>query len=352
MRSDDFPLLRPQDLPASTHVLAPAPGSATAAALATALAGPADRTDDQELVVLRAALGVLGFSTGEIAVVTDDPEESAGNRANDAAFRFVRVRGDVSRVLAHSVLQGYVTLLEEALGTGTDLTPEQWRPLRTAMRQLVLLISGDFTPLDERAGPDVVRLPPRPSSYRDNQALQRWIRGHHVFMVLVQGLVISLNGFAHHASAGEIPEAQRMLEVAAVVMRGAAAALRFTGDFPFSEYQRNIRPTLMPPTAPPDMSGLRWRDHEHLIRVLGGTRTLFAQLDPRLEPQRERFLAAFAATYDAHRAVCGHFVGTEQSSVLMAARSPRSAVSTLDHFKKVRSGLVRSREHDTDGATP
>ncbi|MCP2257819.1 hypothetical protein LX15_001505 [Streptoalloteichus tenebrarius] len=346
MTVSDFYLLRPQDLPTSARALAPEPGGAAAAALATVLDGPRDRSDEEELAVLRAALRTLGFSPAEVAVVTDDPEESAGNRANDSAFRFVRVRGEVSRVLTHSVLQGYATLLEEALTTGTDLSPERWWLLRGALRQLLRLVSGDVTALHEQRGPGTPRLPARPTAYRNNEALRRWTRGHHVFMVIVQGLVITLNGFAHHARRGEIPEAQRMLEVGTVVMWGAEGALRFTGDFPYSEYQRSIRPTLMPPTAPPDMSGLRWRDHEYLVRVLAGMRSLFARLDPQLEPQRARFLEAFTATYDSHRSVCAHFVGTEQTSVLMATRSSRSAVSTLEHFKRVRSGLMRAREQD------
>ena len=188
--------------------------------------------------------------------------------------------------------------------------------------------------------------PPADGTY----AQRRWTSGHHVFMVLVQGLIIALQEVAENIRIGRIDGAQRWFDLAAALMRGSNAALTFTGDFPYSEYEKRVRPTLIPPTAPPDMSGLRWRDHEYLIRVLVRLRPIFADLDPRLEPWREEFVQALSGSYDAHKTVCAHFVGNDQSSVLMSTRTTQPAVSTLDKFKRSRSALLRTgRKPDRAG---
>jgi hypothetical protein len=126
-------------------------------------------------------------------------------------------------------------------------------------------------------------------------------------------------------------------------MRGSGAALAFTGDFPYPAYAARVRPTLIPPNAPPDMTGLRWRDHEYLIRVLSELRPVFAALPEGLREEREGFADALTEAYDAHKMVCAHFVGADQSSVLMATRTNEAAVSTLERFKRSRRGLVSGR---------
>ncbi|NVI98246.1 hypothetical protein HV824_08925 [Myxococcus sp. AM009] len=241
-------------------------------------------------------------------------------------------------LLVHSTLQGFATLLDEALVNGTDLEPQAWGQLRAAYNTLFDTFLGRPPARDE----EVPMPPPRSTSEGERDALRRWTRGHYVFMSIVQGLSVVLNGLTRDINASDIPSAQVNFERATTIMMGAESALRFTGDYSYNAYEKSVRPTLMPPIAPPGMTGLRWRDHEHLVKILSGMRPLFSALDPALEPYREAFYASISHTYDSHKLVCSSFVGTERTSLLMAERTEKSAIEILDHFKRVRLQLVKS----------
>lgn len=335
-----FHLLRPQDLPRIHPVLDGAGASTGAAAVVdSVLRGVNPGTLD----TVEAALRENGLTAADFTVLTDDPSESVSNRANDQAFGIVRVSGDRLGVLRHSTLRGYQILLRELFSSGTDLSATKLDWLHLAFVRLLALHGGTDDAVDAKIAVEPHASGPCPPPADSTHALRRWTSGHHVFMVLVQGLIIALQEMAENIRIGRIAGAQRSFDLASALMRGSNAALTFTGDFPYSEYEKRVRPTLIPPTAPPDMSGLRWRDHEYLIRVLVRLRPIFAELDPRLEPWREEFLQALTGSYDAHKTVCAHFVGNDQSSVLMSNRTTQSAVSTLDKFKRSRSALVRTR---------
>lgn len=346
--AEPFHLLRPQDLPRI-----PSGGSTGAAGAAAVVENVLRGVDHDTLDTVEAALWENGLTAADFTVLTDDPSESVSNRANDQAFGIVRVSGDRLGILRHSTLRGYQTLLRDQFSSGTDLSATKLDWLHLAFVRLLALHSGTVDPTAVKIAVELPRpglCPPPDGTY----AQRRWIAGHHVFMVLVQGLIIALQEMAEDVRIGRIAGAQRWFDLASALMRGSDAALTFTGNFPYSEYEKRVRPTLIPPTAPPDMSGLRWRDHEYLIRVLVRLRPIFADLDPRLEPWREEFVQALSGSYDAHKTVCAHFVGNEQSSVLMSTRTTQPAVSTLDKFKRSRSALLRSgrRPGRSDPADP
>lgn len=325
-----FYLLQPERLPAHRGELA----SGGLAAVLNDMAGLHQRPDSVALEAARKALHQLGLGPDRFTPVRDDPNESQGNKANDLAFRIVRVQGDVMPLLVHSALQGFVALLDEAVTGGSDLDSEQWGRLRAAFTAMFSILAGqggEPPPVGDME-------PTRLTAGSERDALVRWTRGHHVFMVLVQGLVVSLNRFRKDLASGDVAGAASALKTATVLMGGSEAALRFTGDYSYSAYEKSVRPTLMPPVAPPGMSGLRWRDHEHMVALLTEMRPVFAQLqEPVLREQRDAFHAAIAHAYDAHKLVCGSFVGHETTSLL----SKKSAVEVLDNFKKGRLLLVK-----------
>ncbi|MCO6704260.1 hypothetical protein KQH42_27940 [Streptomyces sp. CHA1] len=342
--STPFHLLRPQDLPRTAEELGDSssgPAAPQLAALADALL---DGRDDKTQERVREALGILEEAIPHPEPVGADPEESPGNRANDEAFAIVRVQGDALHQLRHSTARAYLTLCEEESSTGTALPAEQLRRLHVAFGALFALYSG---PVDHRAmAPQDSPRPHRPlppHTMGEADALRRWTRGHHVFMALVQGMVVAFSCMGDRLRADEPEQARPFLILAGTLMRGSAAALAFTGDFPYSAYSVRVRPTLIPPNAPPDMTGLRWRDHEYLIRVLTELRPVFGELPPLLEAERGQFAETLEEAYEAHKTVCSHFVGSDQSSVLMADRTNESAVTTLDRFKRSRRQLVSGR---------
>ncbi|WP_338871403.1 hypothetical protein [Myxococcus stipitatus] len=328
-------LLRPERLP---RVRGELQGAAAHVAVLEPLARlHRSSPEEQAMLAARDALARLGLGPADFMPVVDDPEASQGNKDNDQAFAIVRVDGQVVPLLVQSTLHGFVTLLDEALTSGTDLEPAAWGRLRHAFSVLFdVLLDRPF----HREGAEPLP-PPRSTASGERDALRRWTRGHYVFMSLVQGMVVLLHGLREGVETENLEFARSALERVTALMDGAEAALRFTGDYSYTAYEKSVRPTLMPPVAPPGMTGLRWRDHEYMVKVLSGLRPVFSRLPAELESAREEFYQSVARAYDAHKTVCASFVGTERTSLLMAERTEKSAVEILEHFKRVRLHLVK-----------
>jgi hypothetical protein len=335
-----FYLLAPESLPRSRTECVASGGAA--AALEIICTCPADGQDEAVLVEARRAVARLNLDPRSLVPVgEDDPHESEANRSNDRTFGIVRVRGEVIPILVHSTLQGFVALLEEAIAGGANVSAQEWSKLRGAFSLLFHLLRNGT--VDDYANPDRLPAPIEPPQATEKQhsALSRWIRGHHMFMVLIQGLVAAFSSLEREVEAGQLGQAKDSLQAATCLMAGSGAALRFTGDFQYSDYEREVRPTLMPPIAPQGLTGLYWRDHEYLMKLLTKMRPLFTSLEPSLREQLHSFCHALQKTYNSHKVVCASFVGTVQPSLLMATRIERSAVDTLDHFMRVRLNLVK-----------
>jgi len=330
-----FYLLRPDDLPRLRGELAADRETARVfAPLGDALARRLD--DDAVLAIAWRALSELALDPDELVRVADDPAESFESRANDQSFSIVRVRGRASRILAHSAVESFALLVADARETGTDLDPEHWGRLRHAFTTMFALLAAGRAAVQPAGAIE----PAAATSSAARDALRRWTRGHYAFMAIVQGLIVILDDFEAAFESGDVPRMRDALTAAAAVMWGAESALRFAGDFAYAAYETAVRPTLMPPIAPPGMTGLYWRDHRHMIAVLARARRCFSQLGPDLRPALADFQAAMAAAYESHKYVCASFVGDQRPSLLMASRSEKTAIETLDHFKTIRLALL------------
>lgn len=325
-----FHLLRPENLPSRAAVLA----FARAAARGRSPAVPPAVWDGDDRVALAGVRAALtnGPARACLTVGGADPAESVGNRDNDRVFDIVRVDGDRPWLLLRSVLMGYEMLLDDANRCGTGLTPAQWAALRGGVAALLgylsepdgVAIEGEYRVVSPRAGAD-------PAA-----ALRRWIRGHRLFMVLIQGLGLVAGELTDGLWRADVPGAAAALDLAVALMHACESALRFASDFTPDEYEGVVRPTLMPPAAPDGLSGLHWRDHEHMIERFAALRQPLAELPAELAPLRARFRAAYSAVYDAHRLVCARFVGEDAASLLMTSRSKQSAVGVLARYQRVR----------------
>jgi hypothetical protein len=165
--------------------------------------------------------------------------------------------------------------------------------------------------------------------------LRRWVQGHHVFLILIQGLIISLNCFESAFNDDAREESLNALELATALMDGSSAALHHAGDFPSVVYEETVRPTMMPPNVPPGMSGILARDHRHLIKLLHSQRPLYGALEPTLKQKYNEFVTAFGRAYDAHKLVCAHFRGGERPS-LLNGEAEQSGVELLEELKRSR----------------
>lgn len=260
---------------------------------------------------------------------------SASNIANDSAFRIVRVRGDALRILVSSTGVLLHALLELRPDPADESLFEYWLGcVNTHLLLLCYLGGADSVPetlspsdFDGRA----------PAAGRD--PLRQWILGHRSFMTFCQGLVIALR--SARAAFDTDDDRARDLGIDAVVrlLDGCAVAMQFAASYRQEMYAEIIRPTVMPPVAPPAMSGLHWRDHEALVEELN----LCSGMWSLLSEVAERSAAvctvrqSLVAVYDSHIGVCARFVGSEAPSLLGRGSSPRTAVEVLGQLRARRA---------------
>ncbi|WP_173874248.1 hypothetical protein SALCHL_006340 [Streptomyces albus subsp. chlorinus] len=329
-----FALGCPEDLPATVPAVEAARPPA-AEALAARLSDPAARVGPHQLLeAVRAARAELGPVAG--TRITDDPRESRPNRDNDRAFGIERHQGPPLSLMLAGLLAACEGVLELVGDQGTGLDKSDWQDLVDGFDAVALWTASPHRVPERLPAP-----PPRDvgrSSPMDG--LRRWVRGHHVFMVFAQGCALAVSGMTAAVEDGDRETAAVAAAVATRMMRASRAALRFAGDATETQYQDEIRPTLMPPVAPPQMSGLRWRDHEALVRALTASGPAWASLAEDRPDLLAAFRSALDDTYDAHKGVCGHFVGSESPSLLATARSHRPAVGVIEQFHRIRAGLL------------
>lgn len=329
-----FPMPRPEDLPADAPAIAAAAPTALAAPAAR-MSDPANRTGLGPLlaaaVAARADLGPVPST-----LVGDDPKESRPNRDNDLAFGIERHHGEPLTLFVAALLNAQLGILEIAEERGTNLDERSWHDMVAGFDVLL------HWPADPTRLPAPLLVPEcvRSGKPEPLDGLRRWVRGHHVFMVLAQGGALAVNSLRAAAEAGDEETAAAAAGVAARVMWACRASLQFAGDASPDQYQAEIRPTLMPPVAPPQMSGLRWRDHEALVAALTGSSDAWSWLAERRPDPLEDFRTALDATYDAHKGVCGHFVGRQSPSLLATSRSHRPAVGVIEQFHRLRAGTL------------
>jgi hypothetical protein len=324
-----FRLGRPEDLPRTTRDVA---RHRDRARIAVARIGdPSARTDLRAL--LAAALRTrteLGELPGQ-RILTDRAESEA-NRDNDTAFGIHRVDGPPLPLLVDAAVAALIGVLEPAVERGSGLDQRAWTDLVRGVDHLLDWCADPWAPPRPRPVPVAEE---RGAPVADD-ALRNWVRGHHLFMVLAQGCAMACACLTDRAAHDDAEGAVVSATTATVLMWASRGALRYAGDAAQQEYNAEIRPTLMPPIAPPKMSGLRWRDHEALVRALTSSTTGWAWLAERNDAPLAAFRTALGETYDAHRGVCEHFVGGQSPSLLANADSSRSAVGVLSQFRRIR----------------
>ncbi|NJP68152.1 hypothetical protein [Streptomyces spiramenti] len=180
---------------------------------------------------------------------------------------------------------------------------------------------------------------------------EHWRVGHQVFFVLIQGVVTGLRCFVSATGAGDARTASRALGLAAEMCRHSAVAMKFAGGLSLAEYEREVRPSMLPPAVRPGFSGFQTRDHALLVRTLRATRPALASLGFH-HPAVTALERALQRVYAAHRLVCSRFDGTRVPSLLMEATGPetarRAGVEVVDELTERRLALVREAAARSD----
>jgi hypothetical protein len=168
--------------------------------------------------------------------------------------------------------------------------------------------------------------------------LQIWKGFHWSFLVNIQGLIVCLQRFEVNMALGNTAQAQIELETATDMMLASGAAMELAGSFSRQEYQDRVRKTMMPPQVQSkNFSGLMSWEHAWLIELWKRLRPVFEILPTDIQPQHDKFIAAYFELMEAHKAVCQKFGGGEGGSL----RCEQSkAVDTLDKFGQNRWQLI------------
>ena len=327
-------LICPEELPRSYDDLRQRMTAQVSSVLELYLSRPRAGSVEDSLCAVGESLRALGereFPRAERGA----PSEVADPDSHDQYCRILRVVDSESlHVFVGAVLRAYEELLEDAIKGGSSLMPEQGGALRASFECLLDLCGGSKAAAIAWAGKQYFELPR--TGLLELNPLHRWIRGHHVFLVLIQGLIVALNCFESAHREGAKEDCFSALELATLLMNGSSAALHYAGDFPSDVYDETVRPTMMPPNVLPGMSGVLARDHCHLVKLLHSHRSLFKTLEPELKQPYHDFVAAFACAYDAHKVVCAHFRGGERPS-LLNGNTGHSGVELLEELKATRT---------------
>lgn len=260
--------------------------------------------------------------------------------SHDSYFRVRRYAGrQPAQAALHSVLTGYALFLREAVEGGSSLPSGRLAAIDSTLATMLALMLGHPSKgaALREAWPQTGTAP---------SALRRWIRGHQIFAVLTQGLIIAADllaaqiaqasgdGASHAASSGAIETA-----VSNVVLffEGSAGALCFTGDFPPAEYCGAIRATMAPPHVPDGFSGVLAADHRVLVNRLKAMRQHWTALRKRSASSHARLTEVLSSVYEDHKHVCARFVGTDRPSLLTVNGAEQtSSIEQLERFRKSR----------------
>ena len=148
------------------------------------------------------------------------------------------------------------------------------------------------------------------SDQRD--AVHRWKFGHHVFHIFLASMNTRLVEAISRLEAQKWDEARVVLVDLALLYHAATAAMFYASDFPKTEYERLIRPSMMPPFASQGFSGVFNPEH---VLMLDGMATLRRRYKEMGDLAPEDVRVAWRKLVDAqrrnrrnHMKVCRHHV--------------------------------------------
>ena len=256
--------------------------------------------------------------------------------------RYFRVRRAESsaplRVYYDATIVAYHRLLRESL-CEHSLTPIEFGQLRAGLEGVLFRLRSPEHPVSVRCPP------PRPvppagavgEPLPPDRALRRWVRGHHAFFVLIQGLLLGHERLVRAMRAGQSPRIQAMLDWTVELWWASAAAFRLAGDFDAHAYATIVRPSMAPPHVSEGFSGLHSADHTELIGMLKATRPAIEDRCVTHPAEHRSYLWALSSVYDSHVYVCEELVGDGPSLKHSGSRYGARATAVLARPLKQRA---------------
>ncbi|WCN09336.1 hypothetical protein [Marinomonas mediterranea] len=162
-----------------------------------------------------------------------------------------------------------------------------------------------------------------------NTAMDRWIVGHHLFIVTIQGIILCLLNFEDNIKKKQLGLARKELLDASKLLSASASSMKLASSFSKKQYLDVIRPSM-----PDNFSGLDMVDHKEMINVMKRIKPFLLSLPKELYEAKDIFNKSLSQAYDMHIYVCDQFV--EDESSLRAVSSQASATEALSKIKKQR----------------
>lgn len=164
---------------------------------------------------------------------------------------------------------------------------------------------------------------------------QRWMYAHHLFFVLIQGLIIAHRDLLKALKTSNLSEAVAAFNLATNLFWGSTGAFRFGTDYSPEEYEKVVRPTMGPPDFSPGFSDLQSVDHTALLSLIAKLNPYFKNLPDELKPAYQGYISALHAVYENHAFVCERFVGKKGESLLQKSQSDEESVSAADSIRTI-----------------
>lgn len=257
-------------------------------------------------------------------------------REYDAFFDVVRSGSAADGVFPRSLLVAYRSLLEEGLVAGTRLSWTDWSSLCAALQAMICRCAGmPGGRLPASARPPLLRWHLDPD--------RRWRVGHHVFFVLTQSIIVSLQAFRTALSESDTAAAARSLRLATRMLAASGVAFVFTAEFSAAQYEDRVRPSMTPPYVRAGFSGLLSPDHHYLVKLFAELRPVLRDLPGPLVADHRAFARTLGTVFEAHKYVCTRFGGDVGTSLRTGEGSGLPAVSVLHALKLARTKIVGSR---------
>jgi hypothetical protein len=260
--------------------------------------------------------------------VAANPRASDGH-VHDAYFAVARGDADDPTVQFDGILAAVVILWREAQDRSS--VREDLEQLASGLALAFCIATGHHSVAIGLPAPDAT------AGDRFAAAATRWLRGHQIFLVLIQAMIQIVATLTQRPQRTDRDAALAMLTT---LFEASAAAMRHTGNFDPDIYDRMIRPSMAPPHIVNGFSGLFSSDHRQLVQLLrseGDTLRQGAFACPHLQQQ---MITALGRLYDNHGAVCAQFVGAQEKSLLVRKDVNATALQQIEKFKKSRVRLI------------
>jgi hypothetical protein len=173
----------------------------------------------------------------------------------------------------------------------------------------------------------------------DAHALRTWREGHHTFFLMVQGIILNLEGFKRALANQNFPVATHCLDRAATILLGSGAAMRIAGDVDQNSYANAVVPAML--RAHAKFSGSDSHDHEILIKIYRKISALPSPLPPDVQRAYNRFMGAVSAAVGAHVYVCRYHGGAERTSTGSGSSTKVAGIETLSRIGAHWLGLLK-----------